>query len=410
MKLRAFNGRRLLFCAAAALAAVFSACASDPHTPSDAPTPDRTAPDHAAPDHALQVSREGDACARPDDAWTRAFACDSGWTGGDGCASLQLSGGRLLWLFSDSTIGRVEQGKHAPGSTIVNNAVAITRDHAAPRPAFAWGDGEPPHAMFTCAKPAEWYWLAGGGLEVSPDGPLVLFAWRLGRTGRADAGVWDFEGRGTDAILIENPHDDPRAWRWRAVDLFDRSGGMPARTRAWGAAVVRESDYAYIFGVDATDVWHKSLLVARAPCDRLAVRKEWRFHAADGSWSRNPADAAVVASDVADEFSITRSRTGGYTMVHMEPNFGRRVMFRHARAADAHWSDAAPIYTCPEPGADTRLIVYSAKAHPAASSPDGLLVSYCVNSTDFWHMLADASIYRPRFLRVPWAAVEHAGQ
>ena len=30
-------------------------------------------------------------------------------------------------LFSDSIVGRVENGKHAPGATIVNNAVAITR-------------------------------------------------------------------------------------------------------------------------------------------------------------------------------------------------------------------------------------------------------------------------------------------
>lgn len=340
--------------------------------------------------------------ATPDDVWTRAFARDAGLTGFDGCASLLLSGGRVLWLFSDSIVGRVERGKHAPGATIVNNAVAITRGIDA-TPEFFWGRGEKPRAMFPCAIAGEWYWLPGGAVEVRAEGPLVIFGARMGRTGKHDAGVWDFEGRGSDAIIVENPQDGPEAWRRHAHELFGSDGGKAGCKRAWGAGVVRqndgESDTTFIFGIDATDVWHKKLLVARCPTGLLAWRGAWRFRAADGAWSAKAEDASAVCDDMADEFTITRVNDG-YVMVHMEANLGKRVMVRHATTIDGLWSQARAVYTAPEPSSDSRIMVYGAKAHPEVSGEGGLLVSYCVNSTDFWHMLSDATIYRARFVRL----------
>ncbi len=336
--------------------------------------------------------------ATPDEVWTRAFARDDGLTGLDGCGSLLLSGGRVLWLFSDSIVGRVENGKHAPGATIVNNAVAITRGTDA-APQFFWGRGEKPRAMFPCVLPGEWYWLPGGAAEVRDQGPLVIFGARMGRTGKADAGVWDFEGRGSDAIIVENPRDVPEAWRWHAHELFGSDGGKAGRRRAWGAATVRGGDTTFIFGIDATDPRHKKLLVARCPTGSIALRDAWRFRTAGGAWSTMPEDASEVCDDMADEFTITRVNDG-YVLIHMEANLGKRVMARHSAAIDGPWSEARAVYTAPEASSDSRIMVYAAKAHPEVSGEGGLLVSYCVNSTDFWHMLSDATIYRARFVRV----------
>ncbi len=333
-----------------------------------------------------------------DETWSRALARDQGLTGFDGCASFSLSGGRVLWLFSDSIVGRVENGKHAPGATIVNNAVAITHGSDA-SPAFFWGRGEKPRAMFPCVRAGEWYWLPGGAVEVHAQGPLVIFGARMGRRGKPDAGVWDFEGRGSDAIIVENPQDGPEAWRWYALDLFGSDGGKTGCRRAWGAATVREGDTTWIFGIDSTDAWHKSLLVARCPTGLIACRDAWRFRAADGAWSARPQDAIAVCDDMADEFTITRVNDG-YVLIHMEANLGMRVLVRRAAAIDGPWSEARAVYTAPEASSDSRIMVYAAKAHPEVSGEGGLLVSYCVNSTDFWHMLGDATIYRARFVRV----------
>jgi hypothetical protein len=97
-------------------------------------------------------------------------------------------------------------------------------------------------------------------------------------------------------------------------------------------------------------------------------------------------------------------------LVQNEPNLGARILVRFADRPEGPWSEGVEVYTCPEPAADKRLMVYSAKAHPEIESggADELLVTYCVNSTDFQHMLGNARLYRPRLVRVPMAALERA--
>jgi hypothetical protein len=46
-------------------------------------------------------------------------------------------------------------------------------------------------------------------------------------------------------------------------------------------------------------------------------------------------------------------------------------------------------------------MTYAAKAHTHLSRPGELLVSYIVSSQDFEQIIGDASLYRPRFVRVP---------
>ena len=57
----------------------------------------------------------------PDLIFNTLFRTESGgWVAGDGTFSLELPGGRTLWLFGDSFIGTVN-----PGSSLVQNAKLI---------------------------------------------------------------------------------------------------------------------------------------------------------------------------------------------------------------------------------------------------------------------------------------------
>lgn len=338
--------------------------------------------------------------AERDAGWSGAFERAEGWTGGDGCSTVALSGGRVLWLFSDSTIGPVREGRHAPGTVVVNNAVAVGGAGRGPLE-FAWGAGEKPRAMFTPAGEGVWYWMAGGGLEVSPGGPLVLFVWRMGRAGRP--GVWDFELRGTDVVVVENPGEAPASWRWRAAPLFGADGGAAGRRRAWGSAVLRDGAWVYVYGVDTTDVRNKGLLVARCGAVRLA-EGAWEFRTRAGAWSPRAEEAGVIAAGAVDEFSVQRAE-GGYVLVQMEENLGRRVLVRTAAAPEGPWSPGRAVWACPEPLGDARVMVYTARGHLEVSDGAGLVVTYCVNSRDFGHMMGDAGVYRPRGVLVPWGAV-----
>ena len=52
------------------------------------------------------------------------------------------------------------------------------------------------------------------------------------------------------------------------------------------------------------------------------------------------------------------------------------------------------------PGAGT--FTYNAVAHPEFTSGGRLLVSYNANSEDWGLVTADATLYRPRFITIPW--------
>jgi hypothetical protein len=77
------------------------------------------------------------------------------------------------------------------------------------------------------------------------------------------------------------------------------------------------------------------------------------------------------------------------------------VFVRTAPSPTGPWSTPFAVWTCPEPAADPRHIVYAPKLHPELSSPDALLLSYCVNSTEFADVLTHAAVYCPRFVWVP---------
>ena len=62
---------------------------------------------------------------KPAPEWDASFARKKGWTGADGCYSVELGDGRTLWLYSDTWVGTVAEGKHAKGSHLVNNSIGL---------------------------------------------------------------------------------------------------------------------------------------------------------------------------------------------------------------------------------------------------------------------------------------------
>ena len=377
----------------------------------------------SAPDGA--ADRPPQARAAP--GWDRAFTRDDGWTGADGAYSLELPDGRVLWLFSDTWIGPVRQGKHAQGSTLVNNSLGLhprSRDGAAPAPqalSFAWGaedparPGTPGGAWIAPQLPGEaprgWYWLSDAALV--PGGPqgrrLVIFLQHIGPRPGGE-GVWAFQSLGSALAVIDDWSGPPAGWRARQVRIPQAVGAEQATPdrpeTSWGAAVLlREEagqELAYVYGV-REDPGHKRLLVARAPAGELGDPGAWRFF--DGSsWVDDAARAAPVADELVNELSVDEVAVEGrpcLVMVHSQPAFGDQVLGRTARRPEGPWSPAAPLLRVEEVRRHASYFTYAGKAHAELSRPGELLVTWVLNAHDFEAMVADAEIYRPRFARVP---------
>lgn len=370
--------------------------------------------------------------AVPDADWDRAFTRTNGWTGGDAMYSLDIGAGRALWLFADTWIGKVEHGRHVD-ARLVNNTLAMHALPVAgqpPRPdtlRFRWGSEPgvaPPKAWIwpatqsgDIAHDSEWYWVADAILAPSATGTprLLIFLWRIERN--PGHGVFSFRSAGGNLAVVDNPQDDWDRWTIRQLEIPHAIGDRAAkesgkRSLSWGSEVLlmnsgaNESDL-YIYGTRESG----QVVLARVAATKATDFESWQFRTA-GGWSSDLNQASAIAANVTTEFSVNPIERDGHTqwvMIHSEPLFGPHVMLRVAPVPEGPWSKPRPIFRVPELARNKDYFTYAAKAHPELSRPSELLITYVVNSFDFAAGVADAEIYRPRFIRLPHSAIPAVG-
>ena len=151
-------------------------------------------------------SQGTDISAKPAPEWTAKFAGKEGWIGGDGVASAVLGPDRVLWLFGDTVLGTVKDGRRV-GASMVNNTVGVQAGKAAAI-RFVAGkkpDGKPA-AFLTPAADATWFWPQSA---VRVGDRLYVFLPQIQRT-RA-GGVFGFKQVGQWLAVVENPDDEPES-------------------------------------------------------------------------------------------------------------------------------------------------------------------------------------------------------
>ena len=171
-----------------------------------------------------------------------------------------------------------------------------------------------------------------------------------------------------------------------------------------GAVAVAEPDWLYVYGVRIESSLDRRLLVARVAPDDIENFNHWRFWAGEAQgWVSDSQQALPVAGNVTNELSVEKLPGGGgrLVLVHSEAPLGPRVFVRTADRPQGPWSEPRAVFRAPEVEKNKLYFAYAAKGHSHLSRPGELLISYVVNSTDFAAGFRDASIYRPRFIRVP---------
>jgi hypothetical protein len=382
--------------------------------------------------------------AAPDAAWDAAFTRTSGWTGGDVAGTVDLGDGRVVWLFGDTWIGDVADGRHKPGARMVNNSIAIQSLAGKPSelPAKSdlrlyWQGGSKDPSAWIAPKLEQtaaggkqsdpkasqgWYWPSGGG-AVAP-GPggrprLAIFLFHIGKQ-QGQQGVWAFKSLGSAMALVDNLADGIEKWEVPQFDIPFAVGTDAVKKEAklreisWGVAACRyrpaenqSREWLYIYGIRNEAPLNRQVILARANVDSPSRFEEWQFYAGKDKWSATMADLAPIAEHVTNELSVERlpgARQPTWIMVHSEPPFGRKIFVRTAARPEGPWTDPTAVYSVPEVDRNSAYFAYAAKGHLDLSRPDELLITYVVNAHDFGAMAKDAGIYRPRFIRVPLKA------
>jgi len=343
-----------------------------------------------APRPSVRVSQ------RPD--YNHLFERKDGWTGADGAYTVALSEDRVLWLFGDTWVGKIREERHVD-ATLINNSLAIQhgKDPATATLRFYYKlsvDGHP-EPFIRPADGKTWFWLYDGVLASDA---LYLFLIEMERVEPSG-----FRMVGTWLAQIENPNEAPLDWHIRLKKIpwarFSSSGDL-----FFGSAILEDGGFYYVYGIDEAirDGWHhKFMILARVPKDRLWFFDRWRFYV-NGNWESEIETVTHLCGEMANEYTVSfLAGLGRYVAIYTEAGISDRIVARTSPTPQGPWSGAIPIYSCPEAAWDPSVICYAAKGHPSLSSTaDSLLVSYVANSTDFWKMVSDARLYRPRFLQV----------
>jgi hypothetical protein len=327
------------------------------------------------------------------------FQRTEGWTGADGAYSVPLGDGRILWLFSDTWVGRIGDKGHA-GSAMINNSIAVQK-RAEPNANLEFhyrtAAGKP-ESMFLPAGRKGFLWLVSGAMT---EKGLYVFASQMEKTD--GGGVFNFTQRGMVLLHVEKPAGDPLDWNVTQSALPFGKYAKGGNT-VFGSAVVVEGKFAYVYGFRedwSRGLGGRSVVVARAPVGALGDFAQWRFY--DGNaWTEKWDQATELFDGGATEYSVSfLPGLKKFVAVYTEVGFSPKVLARTSRTPWGPWSRPVTLFEAPEVQWHKTYFCYAGKAHPElAKRADELVITYVANATDFAQLVKDTRIYRPRFARV----------
>jgi len=345
--------------------------------------------------------------------WDDLFDRSSGWTGADGIYSIPLNefdatsdnpAGKQLILFSDTFIGEVDSSNKRVNTKLINNTLALLQSNS-PNPSdiqFFWKEDSTnaPKTVFVPntpnANPGDWYWLMDG---IALNDTIYVFALRLNHT----TGGLGFEVNGV--VLLKFNLDSANFIS--DVEQFDTPLFFKNESEGWdivmGQAVMpmtissgnpSPDGYIYIYGPKSGGGSGKELVAARVLSNEIGNFQKWKFW--NGTeWGSDIANCVSLTNGISQEFSVTPIASNKYLVVYQ---LGNSVAFRMGESPIGPFGIFHSIYNCPEVLIDPDVFVYNAKAHPSLSNKKEMLISYNVNSFSFADNLANADIYRPRFI------------
>jgi len=359
------------------------------------------------------------------DDWNALFQNEKGWFGGDGIFAIPLDGKehtpatestRTLFVFSDSVIGELKDGKtKGKGDfAFVNNVVAILKGNKPVRDSFEfiWArdeDGEPT-SMFKPNTPqtkeGDYYWLGDGFVNIDVDSTLYIFAYRIENV---DPPEGFFTFRQISVSLLAIPAgEEPPYQNVRQIEtpfMFPYQGNEKHQTTFGNGIMVNtvssgapDADgYIYIMGSAGPNI---DMLLARTTPEAFEDFESWTFW--NGTeWVPEKTSARPVISSVSNEMSMSPMGNGRYIAGFQLYGMTNEVAVQIGTSPTGPYFPHRKVWYCKEVEEDIDYFAYNAKGYPHLSEPGILLMSYNVNSFDFWEDIKDDPTHcRPRFIRV----------
>ena len=245
------------------------------------------------------------------------------------------------------------------------------------------------------------YWPMSTGVAHRPGYDLVLVSTQ--RVKATGGGAFDFENVGPAlAVFVVPAGETPQL-----ISTQDIGPDQSSRTRPeWGAAMAVDDDWLYLYGTahpEQDGVFGFSLQVARVRPEEVLETSKWRYW--DGSrWRRSARRAAELVpavGGVSQTLSVFSQDGRWYALSKKDGDLGSDMVFWTAPRPTGPFTPTDPVASLPS-DPETGAVTYMPLAHADIFPEDGTMVaSYSNNNTDPKKIVADPTLYRPTFLRVP---------
>lgn len=344
-----------------------------------------------------------------DSLYTETFAPQLvGYLGSDAAHSIPLSAERRLWLFGDTFLGSVRDGRRASVTAFIHNCIAIedTTVHP-PEIRYHWRDG--PDAFFphVAGTPGQFFWPTNG---VVLDGMLFLFCYSANA-----GGTLGFTLDRTILIRVYNPQDDPAEWLWDARDF-----GLGSHEFGLHSAVYANPPYLYMLGFEEDPFTGHAVLARTRIADLLAgglseTLEYWGMAVKGPGWVPTAEDLVPLFQPPNSETQIQYVPGWNRFLVTTYDPFTPGIYLTTAPALTGPWDPPVRIYNVPEHLTTSfDVMSYAARLHPDLSvNPYELVISYATNALNgigFLFTREGLGIYHPRFVRIQLTPTAGSGE
>ena len=316
---------------------------------------------------------------------------------------------QTMLIFSDTVIGDIEKDSLSLDK-MVHNTVAIVEGIEPNKDSiqFYWAkkeNGKPESVFIPHTKNSDkrdYFWLGDGFVNHAMNDATYIFGYRVRDTSTAAFGFAEVGN-----VLIKIPKGSkPPFTDQQQFDTPFFLNGTPATYGSFGACIFANTKdagqpnadgYVYVYGVRGKE---KNVMVARVKPEDFETFSRWRYW--DGTeWNADINKLTNITNRVSNELSISPLPDGRYAMVFQTDGLGTSVGLRLSNYPQGPFGPIIKIYECPESKISKNIFAYNAKAHTNLSQPNELLITYNVNSFDFWNdVKIYPDLYRPRFIRV----------
>jgi hypothetical protein len=350
--------------------------------------------------------------------WTAIFNRSQGWFGGDGIFAIPYTGtdsessanDSILFIFSDTMVGEIKDGKLQPGYKMVNNSVMMLKGTEASEANAKFmvnktAAGEPA-TIFVPKTPAalkdDYFWL-GDGFVNHANSNMYIFAYRIRNTNTQDD--FPFQEVGNTLLIIPQgskfPFEDHRQldlpFSFQEGSTYNTSFGVGVLDNTAEAKAISPDGFIYVYGVRGSA---KELVAARTKPEAVENFAAWEFWNGK-DWSANFGESQAITDSVSNELSVTPIGNNKYALIYQYGGILPTIYMQVGPTPAGPFGPRIRVWDTTADIEDTELFSYNAKAHPAISKPGELLVSFNVNSFKFFSVVERIpNLYRPRFVRI----------